>query len=133
MPGGVWTPFARIAYDTAGNLIPETTLFQLQFVSLDPSEQRHLPDRPAGESPVVGTSIPAGEHGLWRSGPELMSARVVDIVFDPAQSSGIRARASFDQPAGAPQIEPAPLDYPAGTGTITDVAAQVDLALPSSP
>ena len=31
VPSGVWTPFARVAYDAAGNVVPETTLLQLTF------------------------------------------------------------------------------------------------------
>ena len=127
VPSGEWTPFARIAYDAAGTLVPETTLLQLQYTWLQSwwgSSNATFPVYPA--NPVVATSIAADgtAQWVWQLAPSL-PPDVVAIVFDPEQSAGVRTVFRFDTPSGPPQSVSDPLSTPGVTGDINDVAVQL--------
>jgi RHS repeat-associated protein len=138
---GEWTPFARVVYDTAGNVLPETALPQIVLSSVAPIPDdggATFPSSPANQNFATGTSIPAGGHARWgfnMFGNLLLPPEIVGIVFDPAQSSGVRSVVRFDVPAGGPVAGAYALDTAVAgvTGDIDDVAVQLHIGLQHDP
>jgi RHS repeat-associated protein len=132
-----WVPFAKLAYDGDGNpvTITDPTLVPLQWAFVFPNGGSA--DVTYGQSnPVVGTSIPPGETGVWsfRLSP-IIPADVAAVLFNPAEASDLRAATRFDVPSGPP---PAPGDASfasalAGvTGAVDSVAVSVHFPAPNT-
>src|SRR6185503_4650378 len=104
LPSGEWTPFARCRWDGAGNLIPETTLFQFPLEMVDRTGTG-VTFPPPSANRVVGTVIAPGGSAdwFWANAEFVLPADIGAIVFDPAQSAGVRTVFSFDTPSGTPQ------------------------------
>ena len=88
----------------AGNLIPETTLFQTPVRPPRPPRWQRRNLSPPGE-PRHGDVDPAGrQRPLGLGIAPTLPADIVAIIFDPAQSSGVRAVVSFDVPSGTAAV-----------------------------
>ena len=131
-----WIPFAKMAFDADGNPVPITdpTLISLQFGFVQPFFGDNVTYGPG--SGVAGTSIAPGGDGNWLfTLPTIVPADVIKIIFDPAESSDIRAAISFDVPAGPPS-PPGVADlenaFPGVTGDVNDVAAQLHFPAPDT-
>ena len=141
VPGGAWTPFGRVVYDTAGNVVPETTLGQIVLsavYAVEGSTGTTFPSSPANGNQGTGTSIPAGGFARWgfnMNGTLLLPPDVVDIVFDPAHSSGVRSVVRFDMPSGTPQAGVYALDGSVAgvTGDVDNVAALLHIGFGNDP
>jgi RHS repeat-associated protein len=138
VPSGVWTPFARAAYDGTGNLVPETTLLQLKFDLMVPrgdGSDVTYPTNPPNQNFASGATIAAGGNGHWgHIGPVMqIPSEVISIIFDPAQSSGLRSVLHFDVPSGTAPIGVNGLGYSTTTGDVTDVTATVFVGIASQP
>jgi RHS repeat-associated protein len=120
VPGGQWTPFARAAFDAAGTLVPETTLVPIAFSFIDPGN-------------VAGRTIAPSATVRW--GIEIIPVippDVLAVIFDPAQSSGIRMVARFDVPSGPAPSGISPLAYPGLDLDVDNVTAQLGFAFISA-
>ena len=124
-----WVPFAKIAVDATGAIVPDPSLFALSWAFVTPVSE---PSVTYSANPIVGTTIAAGAKAAWgyRLTP-LLPGDVAATIFDPSQASQIRSAIRFDTTTG-PMPPPGAADLAtlvAGvTGRIESPAVTVSYA-----
>ena len=121
-----WVPFAKLAYDAAGNLVPDATVLAMFWEGL------HANDAPGvtySANPIIGTSIGAGATASWSFHLDpLLPGNVASLIFDPSKASQIRSAIRFDTTSG-PIPAPGAADLAPITGGFTGAVANASVSL----
>jgi RHS repeat-associated protein len=100
-----WVPFASFARDNTGAAIPSAPYLAISPFALHVNGDAGVVTHAAGD-PVFGTAIAPGATARWTTDPFVvtLTPAVENVVFDPAQSGGLRAVFHVDSSAiaGAP-------------------------------